>query len=140
MPHVLDSFVGRVAVYIESSHACLGTVEKVETDTERFRAHFKVVPDSFRCKLRFIRHPDDGPIEERLVDPPFGDTWDVMVPNKEFYLEDDHWQALFLWGGGFRVFFQPTFIERFAAGDVTWIDTYYGDAVDEDDGDTDDGS
>ena len=139
MRHVLDSFVGRVAVFIESGDTCLGTVENVVSDSECVRAAFKLVPGSFRCRLRFLRHPGDDPIEERSAEPPFGDTWEATVSNKEFYLEDEHWQASFLFGGGFRAFFQPTFVERFAAGDVTWLDEYYGDGEDEDDEDANDG-
>jgi hypothetical protein len=140
MPHVLDSFVGRTAVFIDTCQACLGTVDKVETDAERVRANFKLVPDAFRCRLRFFQQPGDDPIEERLTEPPFGDAWDVMVSNKEFYLDDDHWQASFLFGGGFRVFFQPAYVQRFASGDVSWLDEYYGDGDDEEEGDPDGGS
>lgn len=60
-------------------------------------------------------------------EPPFGETWDVMVSNKELYLHEDHWQASFLWGGGFRIFFHPDYVRRFASGDVTWHDEFYGD-------------
>jgi hypothetical protein len=134
MPHSLESYVGRSAVFIESSEACLVTVEKVECDAERVRADFKLVPHSFRCRLRFIRTLDDDPIEAVLQEPPSGESWNVMVRNKEFFLENDHWQASFLWGGGFRVFFQPSFVSRFLDGDVRWLDEYYNDSEDEDDG------
>lgn len=141
MAHVLDNFVGRTAVFIEGRDACLGVVEKVEADEERVRADFRIVPDSFRCHLRFWRAPGDEPIEERLAAPPFGETWDVMVSNKEFYLDEDHWQASFLWGGGFRIFFQPDYVKRFATGDVAWLDDFYSDGDDDEaEGEADGGS
>ncbi|MFN0019305.1 MAG: hypothetical protein ACKVP0_13660 [Pirellulaceae bacterium] len=130
MPNFLDSFIGRVAVFVETSQACLASVGKVESDSERICVGFQVVPDSFGCRLRFFRQPGDDPIEELLTEPPFGDAWDVMVSNKEFYLDDDHWQASFLFGGGFRAFFQPAFVQRFILGDVTWLDEFYGDDED----------
>ena len=37
MPHVLDNFVGRVAVFIETGDAGLGTVENVTADTDTVR-------------------------------------------------------------------------------------------------------
>ena len=133
MPHSLEDYVGRPAVFIESSQACLGTVEKVECDAERVRAEFKLVPHAFQCRLRFLRTPDGDPVEAVLQEPPFGETWDVMVSNREFFLENDHWQASFLWGGGFRVFFQPSFVRRFLTGDLRWLDEYYNDSEDEND-------
>jgi hypothetical protein len=138
--YVLDSFVGRTAVFIENSYACLAIVQTVKSDSEHVHATFGLVPDSFRCRLRFIRQQADDPIEERLDAWPYGGSWNVMVSNKEFYLGDDHWQASFLWGGGFRVFFQPTFVQRFAAGDVSWLDEYYGEGEDGDAGHNDGGS
>jgi hypothetical protein len=87
------------------------------------------------CRLRFFRAPGDDPIEKALEEAPFGYEWGVEVSNKEFFLEDDHWQASFLWGGGFRIFFQPSFVSRFLTGDVTWLDEFYGD----DDADDSDG-
>ena len=37
----------------------------------------------------------------------FGKRWEVSVGLDQFWHEDDYWQASFLWGGGFRVFFHP---------------------------------
>jgi hypothetical protein len=79
------------------------------------------------CRLRFVRKLGDGAIEQVLTEPPFGETWSVTVPNGEFCLAEDHWQALFLWGGGFRIFFQSAFVPRFRNGDVDWLEEYYAD-------------
>jgi hypothetical protein len=140
MTYALDNFVGRTAVFLESCHACLGVVETVDTDEERIRADFRLVPNSFCCHLRCSLKSGDDPIEERLAEPPFGENWDVMVSNNEFYLDEDHWQASFLWGGGFRIFFQPDYVKRFASGDVTWLGEFYSDSDEEEEDETDGGS
>jgi hypothetical protein len=129
MIHDLKSYVGRSAVCIESSLACAATVESADSNAERITAAFRLIPGAFMCRLRFFRTPHDDPIEKVLEEAPFGNEWQVMVSNKEFYLKNDHWQALFLWGGGFRIFFQPAFVDRFLRGDVAWLDEYYRAAV-----------
>lgn len=134
MPHSLDRYLGRSCVFIESGAACVGTVETVEIAEGETSAVFRLVPNSFRCRLRLFRSGSEDAIEHVLQEPPFGDTWSVMVSNKEFYVEDDHWQATFLFGGGFRIFFQPSFVKRFLTGDVAWLDEYYND-VEQDDWD-----
>ena len=131
----LKSYVGRTAVYIESSQACAGIVESAASNMEKVTATFRLVPGSFMRRLRFFQTPGDERIEKILEDAPFGNTWGVMASYKEFFLEDDFWQACFLWGGGFRIFFQPSFVNRFLTGDLVWIDEFYGDDTDEDDAD-----
>jgi hypothetical protein len=135
MIHNLKGYVGRSAVYIENSQACVGTVESVDSNAERISAAFRIVPGTFMCGLRFIRTLGDDPIETVLEDAPFGTAWDVEVSNEEFLLEEDQWQASFLWGGGFRIFFQPSFVNRFLNGDVTWLDAFYADDDEDDDSD-----
>jgi hypothetical protein len=66
-----------------------------------------------------------------LQEPPFGDAWNVSASKGEFYLDEDHWQVTFLFGGGIRVFFQPEYVARFLSRDVSWIDEYYDDGEDE---------
>jgi hypothetical protein len=136
MIHNLKHYVGRSAVYVESSLACVATVESADSNAEGITATFRLVPGAFICRLRFIRTPGDDPIEQVLDEAPFGNEWQVEVSNQEFFLKDDHWQALFVWGGGFRIFFQPAFVGRFLNGDVTWLDEFYadGDADDDSDG------
>ena len=131
MLKLLHTFVGRIAVFVEAGEACLGKVESVDSSDEQVRARFNIVPGSFCCRLRVIRQPGDDPIEEVLQQPPFGDSWDVLVSNEEFDLTDEHWSALFHWGGGFRVYFQAAFVERFAAGDVGWLYEFYNDDDDD---------
>ena len=132
--------MGRTAVYIESSNACAATVVSADSNEQRITAEFKLLPGTFMCRLRFIQMPGDDPIEEILEESPLGDEWEVGVSNQEFYLEDDHWQASFLWGGGFRIFFQPSFVSRFLSGDVIWLDEFYdGEDADDDDADDSDG-
>lgn len=132
MTHNLTSYVGRSVVYIESSKACAATVESVFCNTERISATFRLIPGAFMCRFRSFRTLGDERVERVLEAAPFGNTWDIGVSNKEFFLEDDHWQASFLWGGGFRIFFQQSFVSRFLSGDVTWLDEFYGDGNDSD--------
>jgi hypothetical protein len=87
------------------------------------------------CRLRFFRTPGDDPIEKVLEEAPFGNEWQVEVSNKEFFQEEDYGQASFLWGGGFRIFFEPSFVSRFLNGDVRWLDEFYGDDDEDDDSD-----
>jgi hypothetical protein len=139
MIHNIKSYVGRSAVYIESSKACAATVVSADSNAQWNTAAFRLLPGAFMCRLRFLRTPDDGPIEEVLEQAPFGNEWQVEVSDQEFFLDDDHWQASFLWGGGFRIFFQPSFVSRFLSGDVSWLDEFYADDIDGDDGDDSDG-
>lgn len=126
MPYELNHYVGRSAVFIETGDACVGVVERVDTNDERINAWFRIIPDSFSCHLRFfIESPNDDPIERILNEPPFGETWDISVSNQEFHLDDEHWQAAFLFGGGFRVFFHDEYVARFRDGDVLWLDEFY---------------
>ena len=134
MPHSLGMFVGRAAVFVESGYAAAVTVEKAESGPERATATFRRIPDSFHCLLRRVSKPGDGPIEEIPPAWPFGESWDVEVSHAEFFVypERDHWQASFLWGGGFRVWFNPSFVARFLKGDVNWMHEFYrGDDHDE---------
>lgn len=122
----LDEFVGRTSVFIDGGDACLGIVDSVQNADGRITACFRVVPDSFRCRLRLICDlPDDNPIECVMDEPPFGDSWDISVSDQEFHSDHDHWQATFLFGGGFRVFFHNEYVSRFHAGDVRWLGEYY---------------
>jgi hypothetical protein len=102
-------------------------VETADFNADRITAAFRLMPGAFMCRLRLFRTPGEDPIATVLDEAPFGNVWQVEVSNKEFFLEDDHWQALFLWGGGFRIFFQPSFVSRFLKGDVTWLDEFYAD-------------
>ncbi len=135
MSHNLKSYVGRSAVYMESSQACAATVVSAHSNAQRIMAAFRLLPGAFMCRLRLFRTPGDDPIEEILEQAPFGNEWRVEVSNQEFFLQEDHWQASFLWGGGFRILFQPSLVSRFLRGDVTWLDEFYGD----DDADDSDG-
>lgn len=127
MFHDLKSYVGRSAVYIESSQACVTTVETAQSSADRMAAAFRLVPGAFMCSLRFFRTSCDDPIETVLDEAPFGNEWQVEASETEFFLEDELWQASFLWGGGFRVFFQPSFVGRFLKADVAWLDEFYAD-------------
>jgi hypothetical protein len=131
----LKNYVGRSAVCIESSQACAVTVVSADSNAERISVAFRLIPGAFMCRLRFFRTPGDDHIETVLEEAPFGNEWRAEVSNNEFFPEDDHWQASFLWGGGFRIFFQPSFVSRFLRGDVTWLHEFYGD----DDADDSDG-
>jgi len=55
----------------------------------------------------------------------FPNTWKVEGSDREFFPESDYWQFVFLYGGGVRIFFQPTFVSRFLAGDVSWLDEFF---------------
>lgn len=135
MLYDLKGYVGRSAVFIENSQACVATVESVDCNTDQITAAFRVKPSSFMCRLRSFREADDDPIKCVLERSPFGNTWDIKVSQGEFFLNDDHWQAAFLWGGGFRVFFQPSFVSRFLSGDVGWLEEYFDPETAEDEND-----
>ena len=127
MQQSLEDYIGRPCVYIESGDVCVCTVEAARITTESFSAQFRIVADSFKCRLRVIRTAGEDLIESVLDDPPFGDEWNVSALDKQFYfeLEGDYWHLGFLSWGGFRAFFQPSFVARFLAGDIAWMDECY---------------
>jgi hypothetical protein len=132
MSDPLQEYIGRTAVYVESGLACVATVTRAYGEGGGLWAEFRHAPGSFCCEMRrfsVIGQDPPGPIKEVLTEPPFGEEWDVGVSAKEFFPDKDFWQACFLWGSGFRVFFQPEYIARFQNGDLTWLAEYYGDDV-----------
>jgi hypothetical protein len=105
---------------------CLATVVGVEYTAEMFHAVFEVCRSpQLSCRLRFGRKVDESQVESWSESAVFGERWEVLVGPGQFWPEDDYWQALFLWGGGFRVFFNPALIERFAQRDVSWLDEIF---------------
>jgi hypothetical protein len=109
---------------------CLATVVGVEHTAEMFHATFEVCRSpQLSCQLRLFRKGDESRVESWSESAVFGERWEVSVGLDQFWPEDDYWQALFLWGGGFRVFFKPALIERFTQRDVSWLDEIF----DEDD-------
>jgi hypothetical protein len=124
--HDLANYVGRTAVYVETQKMCVAVVSSVYQDEERVAAEFTRTPGTFMCRLRFVLNPGDDPIEEVLKEDSFPSTWKVEASDREFFPEADYWQVLFLFGGGVRIFFQPTFVSRFLAGDVSWLDEFFG--------------
>jgi hypothetical protein len=75
--------------------------------------------------LRLGRAVGESRVESWSEAAVFGERWEVGVGPGQFWPEDDYWQATFLWGGGFRVFFKPTLIERFTQRDVSWLDEIF---------------
>jgi hypothetical protein len=134
LQHSFENCIGRSCVYIESGDACVCTVEAVSVTADSFSARFRIVPDSFKCRLRVIRTVGEDLIECVLEEPPFGNDWGVSAFDKQFYLEleKDYWYLGFLWGSGVRFFFQPSFVGRFLAGDIAWINEFYDDESDQD--------
>lgn len=137
----LESYVGRQCVYIELADACVCTLEAVSVTAESFSARFKIVPDSFKCRLRVFRTGGEDLIESVLDKPPFDEEWSISAFDNQYYLEveKNYWYLGFLWGGGIRVFFQSLFVGRFSAGDAAWIDEHYdGDDEEDNDDETED--
>jgi hypothetical protein len=119
-----ESKVGRKCVFVESGLMCLGIVESARFDQGNFFAAFKGVPNTFACRYRKYQEADEAPIAETFNEPPLGDRWDVAVPEKDFYLDRDYWDASPSWGG-FKIFFDPEFVERFSRGDISWMQEFY---------------
>jgi hypothetical protein len=122
-------YIGKSVVFIESGEMCLATVVSANYDAVGFKATFEASL-SPALSYKFWQQ------QESLADPwsgefPFGQCWDVSVSKKEFFFDADHWQASFLWGGGFRVFLNQLFVERFINHDVDWLEEFYN--CDEDD-------
>jgi hypothetical protein len=123
----LSSYVGRSAVYVETQKMCVAVVSSVDANEERAAVGFSRTPGTYACRLRFILNPGDDPVEEVLKEDYFPSTWTVAGSNREFFPEGEYWQFLFLYGGGARIFFQPSFVSRFLAGDVKWLDEFFSD-------------
>jgi hypothetical protein len=95
-----SEYIGRSVVFIESGEMCLATVVFANYDAIEFKATFEAL-----LALAFkLCQQQDSVIDPWSGDLPFGQCWDVSVSKKEFFYDTDHWQASFLWGGGFRVF------------------------------------
>lgn len=122
----VSEYCGRQAIFIESGDACLAMLSEAELSAESFKATF-VASDSpaLSCELMRIRMEGEGPVRAWSEVFPFGDRWGVCVTPREFFIEPENWQASTLWGGGFRVFFQPEYVERFIQHDVSWLDEFY---------------
>jgi hypothetical protein len=112
-------------VYVETQTMCVAVVSSVDISEERVAIGFTRTRGTFSCRLRFILNPGDDPIEERLPEDYLPSTWTVESSNREFFPEGDYWQFLFLFGGGARIFFQPTLVSRFLSGDVGWLDEFF---------------
>ena len=122
----INKYLGRRAIFVESDAMCLATVVGVEYADEMFHAVFEVCRSpQLSCQLRLFREVDESRVESWSESAVFGERWEVSVGLDQFWPEDDYWQVLFLWGGGFRVFFNPTLIERFAQHDVSWLDEIF---------------
>jgi hypothetical protein len=133
MPDLQDH-VGRHLVYIEDQCVCIATLEDVHRTHERVGATFRIVADTFRCRLRMFCNPGDSPVEELLEEAPFGEAWEFESASDEFDVKEVNcWQVTFLWGGGIRMFFEKDFVSRTLRGDVMWIDEYYNQESDESD-------
>lgn len=132
----VSEYRGRQAVFVESGDACLATVSEAEFSTEWFKATFVAShPPAPSCELKLSQMEGEDPVKSWSEVPPFGERWDVCVRPGEFFAGPEHWQASFLSGGGFRVFFQPDYVERFIRRDVSWLDEFYNaeDELTEDD-------
>jgi hypothetical protein len=117
-----SAYLGRQAIFVESGAMCLATVVGVEHTAEQITALFAVCRSPrLSCRLRLVRAVDESRVESWSASAVFGERWEVSVGLDQFRHEDDYWQASFLWGGGFRVFFHPALIERFAQRDVSWL-------------------
>jgi hypothetical protein len=118
--------LGRRAIFVEAGAMCLATVVSVAHTAEWFTAGFEVCRSpQLSCQLRLGRAVGESRVESWSEAAVFGERWEVGVGPGQFWPEDDYWQATFLWGGGFRVFFKPTLIERFTQRDVSWLDEIF---------------
>lgn len=122
----IDTYIGKRAIFIESGQMCLVKIIACNDSNQKFTATCQA-DDSpgLSCELNVIRMQNEDAVKSWSNSPVFGTCWDLSVSLNEFHYEEDYWQASFLWGGGFRVFFHPTFIERFLQRDVTWLEEYF---------------
>jgi hypothetical protein len=133
----INCYIAKRAIFVESGQMCLAMVVDATYSSEEFTAIFEADDSpSLSCELKVIRRYDEDAVIAWSESAVFGARWNISVSSKEFYPEEDFWQANFLFGGGFRIFFNPIFIERFIGRDVTWLDEYFN-AQNEDSADDD---
>lgn len=123
-PEELSEKVGLSLVFVESCLMGLGKLTSARIEGGYLYATFESAKSSFACKRRFWQEPGDDPIEKILDDPPFGETWSIAMPADGVYTDEGVWEVTSTWGGGSRLFFDEEFVERFARGDVSWLDEY----------------
>jgi hypothetical protein len=132
----INAYVGKRAIFVESGRMCMATIADVHYSSEGLTAIFEAEHSPcLSCELRVIRTDNEDAVKVWLESAVFGVRWDIFVSSKEFFYEADYWQASFLFGGGFRVFFNPVFINRFIGRDVTWLEEFFNGQNEESDND-----
>jgi hypothetical protein len=120
-----SDYNGKSVVFIESGEMCLATIVSAAYDTEGFKATFEASSSpAVACELRQFQQHQDGSNHRWSEKSPFGQRWDVSASMKEFFHDPECWQASFLWGGGFRVFVNQLFVERFLNHDIAWLEDH----------------
>lgn len=126
-----DQLLGKPLVLIESGHCCLAKLTSVSHDGNWFDAEFeRNQHPSVACEYGLISTAGEKPTLNWSPPLPFQSPWAVKVSSEEFYFEEEFWQAQFLWGGGFRVFFNPRYVEEFSRGSLDWLWQHYADEED----------
>ena len=119
-----SEYIGKQLVFIEAGQMCLATLIQAEYGTDGFRAVFSASKfPSLSFNLRGIPCANEDAYWSQLSF--FGDDWEVFVNHSEFQYEQNYWQASFLWGGGFRIFFDQKFVDRFISHDISWLEEFY---------------
>jgi hypothetical protein len=122
----ISKYIGKQLIFVEAGKMCLATLIQAEYGTDGFSAVFSASKSpSLSCNLHRIRYADEDAVSSWSESAVFGEHWEVLVTTSEFDYEQDYWQASFLWGGGFRIFLDQTFVERFISHDVSWLEEFF---------------
>jgi hypothetical protein len=122
-----SKYIGRKVVFMESGQMCLAKVVEADLGVSGFRAVFVAVqsPATSNQLHQFCKSADENLVKSWSETAVFGERWSVFVGYREFLIEEYYWQASTLWGGGFRVFLDPLFIERFMQRDLSWLESFF---------------
>lgn len=128
-----SEYIGKQLIFVEAGKMCLATLIQAQYGTDGFRAIFSASKfPSLSCNLRKFRYANEDAVNCWSELSFLGEHWKVFVKPSEFYYAQDYWQASFLWGGGFRVFLDQKFVERFIAHDVSWLEEFFNQDEDSD--------
>jgi hypothetical protein len=114
----LQTFVGRLCVYIEDGVFSIARVAAVSASEEGMEAVMEAVPE-----LSLVCHYREDPPRFAEEPHPIGERWEIGRQWEWFYPGDEVWDGSPYMG--FRALFAKDVVERFLARDLSWIDDYF---------------